>query len=469
MNTKIFVCTHKNFTPPDDSIYSPLHVGRAISSDLGFAGDDTGDSISEKNKSFCELTGLYWIWKNSDSDIVGLCHYRRYLVKDEAFLTREYIEKTLTADGYDIIMPSSGWSPYETNEKHYQNIHFFKDYKCLREVLSEKYPEYLPAFDHFSKTNLVSLANIIITRKDIFDEYCTWLFDILFEVEKRTDLTGYDTFQFRLYGYLSERLLRIWLFMHNYRIKEEQVKLTDTSTYIGRLIFMTGLYDTLDIFTYELISSLSAMGYECLEFDTSNMAESLKKLSAYITSHVSAVITFNNLGFNMELKPGENIWDALKIPCINILMDHPYFHKNALDNAPGNAIILCPDFNHTAYVQRFYPNITTTGFLAHGGKSTTENTLPISKRSIDILYAGGISTPFIEKIMPDFSEFTFDAESIGENAYDMLKSTPSLTVEYAIEKCLTEKNKEIWFGPIPLVNAFGREVYQSPKYNFENH
>ena len=227
MITKIYVCTHKKFTPPNDDLYVPLHVGKAISDDLGYKGDDKGDSISHKNKSFCELTGLYWIWKNSNADIVGLCHYRRYLIKNESFLTKNYIESLLTQQGYDIIVPASGWSPYKTNKDHYYSTHFAKDYKCMKQVLTEKYPDYVPAFDRFSHTNLASLANIIITRKEILNEYCNWLFDILFEVETRTDLSGYDSFQVRLFGYLSERLLRVWLFMHNYKIKEEEVRLID--------------------------------------------------------------------------------------------------------------------------------------------------------------------------------------------------------------------------------------------------
>lgn len=63
MSIKIFVMTHKQFEAPTDSMYVPLQVGHAISPELGYLADDTGDSISRKNKSFCELTGIYWLWK----------------------------------------------------------------------------------------------------------------------------------------------------------------------------------------------------------------------------------------------------------------------------------------------------------------------------------------------------------------------------------------------------------------------
>ena len=78
MSIEIYTITHKPFTPPNDPMYIPLHVGRAISNNLGFLGDDTGDSISKENPYFCELTGMYWIWKNRcRADYIGMCHYRK--------------------------------------------------------------------------------------------------------------------------------------------------------------------------------------------------------------------------------------------------------------------------------------------------------------------------------------------------------------------------------------------------------
>lgn len=91
MDTRIYVMTHKAIEPISNDIYLPLHVGKKGKEDLGYPGDDTGDSISEKNNHYCELTGLYWIWKNVRCDIVGICHYRRFFVKDEHILEKDYI------------------------------------------------------------------------------------------------------------------------------------------------------------------------------------------------------------------------------------------------------------------------------------------------------------------------------------------------------------------------------------------
>ena len=89
----MFICAHKPFTPPEGDMYVPLQVGSALGEDLGMTRDDSGDNISTRNKSFCELTGIYWIWKNVTCDIAGICHYRRYFVYEDDFLKKEEIEK----------------------------------------------------------------------------------------------------------------------------------------------------------------------------------------------------------------------------------------------------------------------------------------------------------------------------------------------------------------------------------------
>ena len=80
MNIKIIVCCHKKDIFKESDIYKPIHVGKAISNiELGIQGDDTDENISSKNASYCELTGMYWAWKNlKNTDYIGLCHYRRY-------------------------------------------------------------------------------------------------------------------------------------------------------------------------------------------------------------------------------------------------------------------------------------------------------------------------------------------------------------------------------------------------------
>lgn len=223
MDVKIYIATHKQFEMPHvDNCYLPLQVGREVKEDLGYLPDNTGENISEKNAHYCELTGMYWIWKNDQSDIVGLCHYRRYLIQKGNILSEDDIRKSM--EYYDMILPDSGMSKYRNVYEHYCSRHQEKDLLCCLEVLKERWPEYETAFLWALSSNLISMGNIMIARRTIFDAYCAWLFDILFEVERRTDFSEYDDYQSRLFGFLSERLLRAWIMMQkDVRILEKAV------------------------------------------------------------------------------------------------------------------------------------------------------------------------------------------------------------------------------------------------------
>lgn len=213
MSVRIFTITHKPFTPPKDSLYVPLHVGREYSRDLGFLGDHTGDSISSLNPHFCELTGMYWLWKNyHKEDYIGICHYRRYLVnkKGELFQAEE-LEKLLKT--YDIIttklltLPGSYLEGFSAN--HHQ-----KDLLLTGMILREKYPAYWPAFHRLVHSPHTYFGNIFVTSKENYDRYCSWLFDLLFTLQKKVDFTGYNNYQKRLFGFLAEFLQTVWIEYH---------------------------------------------------------------------------------------------------------------------------------------------------------------------------------------------------------------------------------------------------------------
>ena len=172
MDMKIYVAAHQKFEMPQaDDCYVPLQVGREGHADLGYLSDHTGENISSKNANYCELTGMYWIWKNTRSDIVGLCHYRRYLMHHGIILTKDDIQKRM--QHYDIILPDSGMSKYKNAYAHYCSRHQEKDLLCCQEVLKERWPEYETAFLWSLSSNLISMGNILITRRTIFDAYCT--------------------------------------------------------------------------------------------------------------------------------------------------------------------------------------------------------------------------------------------------------------------------------------------------------
>ncbi len=225
MDTRIYVMTHKKIDPLLDPIYIPLQVGKAKKEDFGYLGDDTGDQISEKNAAYCELTGIYWLWKNADCDNIGICHYRRYFTRDEKLLDRDVIEHILQE--YPILIPNTSCVNEADAYRHYAKKHYAKDLDICREVIGEKYPDYLVAFDFAMQTILVSIGNMWITKKSIFDRYCAWLFDILFEAERRISVEGYDDYQKRVFGFLSERLFRVWLLMQPEAITEEPITLAE--------------------------------------------------------------------------------------------------------------------------------------------------------------------------------------------------------------------------------------------------
>ena len=222
-NIKLYVATHKKATFPKYSIYTPIRVGAALNDDdFGYVRDDTGDNISKKNKEFCELTATYWILKNDKSDIVGLTHYRRYFFKKSNrigkkndlanVLDRNDIKEILSK--YDIIVPNRTFIIKHNVGKSWAKTHIQKDYDEARNIIAEKYPEYLEDFDSFSKGRTLYICNMFISSKKIYDEYYNWLFDILFELEKRTDTSNYDNYNKRLYGFMPERLFNVWLNHH---------------------------------------------------------------------------------------------------------------------------------------------------------------------------------------------------------------------------------------------------------------
>lgn len=262
--------THKKIPEIPNEAYIPLHVGREGKTDLGYLSDNSGENISEKNANYCELTGMYWLWKNVQCDIIGICHYRRFFIKNDKLLDKSYIEQTIRQK--PIIVPNSCCVQNQTVYEQYCKIHHSaKDLEICREIITEKYPEYLPAFDYYMDCILLSVGNMWITKKDIYDRYCSWLFDILFEAEKKIDLKNYDEYQKRVMGFLSERLFRVWLFMQPEAITEEYVKVIELTDLINeekrvRLAFLQTrlkLLPILNLHTSGAIKSSLAEEIDC--------------------------------------------------------------------------------------------------------------------------------------------------------------------------------------------------------------
>lgn len=225
MQIKIFTMTHKKFAQPEDSIYVPLHVGRALAGDLGYQGDDTGDSISRWNNYYGELTGVYWVWKNEmQADVIGICHYRRFFLNEQRQLLNQQEYENILKD-YDIIVSNEVQA--DTNYLDYfGEAHNVKDLLTVGEVIEEKYPQYAPYFQAAMKGNTYYYGNLMVTSRKLFNAYAEWLFDILFEVEQRIDVESYDLYNQRVFGFLSEQMIKIWANKNHLRIYEGTVGIT---------------------------------------------------------------------------------------------------------------------------------------------------------------------------------------------------------------------------------------------------
>lgn len=170
-NIKIIVATHKNYWMPEDNMYIPVYVGaEGKDLDLGYTKDNTGDNISKKNKNYCELTGLYWAWKNIDAEYIGLAHYRRHFCIKGAKGSKE--EKVLTfpqaaelVKDNDIILPNPRNYYIETNYSQYAHAHHAIDLDTTRDILCEKYPAYVKAYDSSMKKTIGHRFNMFIMKK----------------------------------------------------------------------------------------------------------------------------------------------------------------------------------------------------------------------------------------------------------------------------------------------------------------
>ena len=236
----IFIACHKKCELPNQDGYIPLHVGAEGKKDLGFIKDSSGENISLKNPNFCELTGLYWMWKNSKSKYIGLVHYRRYFFKKSKYHTMDKIltknEALEILNKYDVIVPKKIKLVGMNTRNQFAKFHHIEDYDMCRKVIEEKYPKYLNSFDKVSNRKYFYAFNMCIMNKKQFDNYAKWLFDILFEVEKRVDISNYSPYEQRLFGFLSERLFNVWLEENNLKLKELTVYNIDDNYYKQKVI-----------------------------------------------------------------------------------------------------------------------------------------------------------------------------------------------------------------------------------------
>ncbi len=249
---KIFVSHRidKDSETIDNPLYIPVRCGAIFDKreNNTILGDDTGDNISEKRKSFCELTVQYWAWKNVDADYYGLCHYRRYL----SFSDKKYenidahnhvIEKVFGDDfiekyglsekkmrkeivKYDVVsLIPTELDKLETEKntvyeslKNNPSVFPTKYLDLFIKIFKKKYPDYINDIDEYFDSYTWRAFNCYILKKEYFNEYNEMLFNVLFELEEQLDSTYCNQEQQRFPGYMGEVMFGVY-YKHLQRLK----------------------------------------------------------------------------------------------------------------------------------------------------------------------------------------------------------------------------------------------------------
>ena len=239
----IYIVSHKPVALPELEGYQPIQVGNAVDAFPGYIRDDIGQNIADKNASFCELTALYWIWKNTDDEFKGLVHYRRFFGRRSMSSDPKDILDFDTLRGmlreYDIILARPAVYHINARDQLLMECCSPEDFDRMRSAVRDLSPEYLGAFDAFFRGNRAAQYNMMFCGKALFDAYCEWLFPILFRLEGEVDLSGADDYRRRLFGFLSERLLNVWVAQNGLRpryvpVVSTEYTLLDHWTYLRR-------------------------------------------------------------------------------------------------------------------------------------------------------------------------------------------------------------------------------------------
>lgn len=200
MKLKILVATHKPCMIPADEDYQLIHCGRALSNlspevlnwmKVNTIGDDTGENISTLNPYYCELTAIYWAWKNyekiGDPESIGFCHYRRYFMDIGS------------EDEITVPVLSLKRSIREQFNRVHDSNELSRAVAFLPLELRQSVEEYLNLKKGY-------FYNMFVLKKSLFFEYCDVLFEALFKASQASNWESYSTYQKRMGGFLAERL-----------------------------------------------------------------------------------------------------------------------------------------------------------------------------------------------------------------------------------------------------------------------
>jgi hypothetical protein len=189
--------------PPYDYVV-PIHVGKASAGrDLRGISDRAGKNISAQNHIYAELTALYWIWKNTPDEILGLCHYRRFFKISEPEI------RALVAAGKVILPP--GYRLKWQVDRQFMRVHGERVWTLTLEILRAKYPALSSRAPQIFSGNRLYRHNMFIAGREFVEAYCAFLFDVLFELQPSAGSLQFDDYQQRYGGFVAERLLTLYI------------------------------------------------------------------------------------------------------------------------------------------------------------------------------------------------------------------------------------------------------------------
>ncbi|WP_319578632.1 DUF4422 domain-containing protein [uncultured Methanospirillum sp.] len=368
ITVKIFQACHKPSTYIKNEIFQPIQLGKEISNvPLGILGDNTGDNISEKNVTYAELTGLYWMWKNDKvHTYLGLCHYRRILIfnpshfqkiksdykvisrlnneqiKDYGWIPDSILNFVV---GTDIIVPRPWKRPMRGSQKnHYKIMHGPDSYNRLCEGIKIHAPDYYPYLQNFFNGKDMITGHMFVMRREILDAYCNWLFPLLEKIYPNTDFSNNNVYNIREPAFAAERLFHIYIEKLKKNKPELVIKevpwimIEDTSPNISSLPALDNKFEVIPIvsafdnnfapiysvFLESLIStSSSRYHYDLIILSDLISDEHKKRLISQIKtiSHISIRFFEMNQYLNkenLEIEPhfSKSTFFRLKLPSI---------------------------------------------------------------------------------------------------------------------------------------------------------
>lgn len=221
---KLYVVTHKEYGVLKDDTYTPITVGDYQKKEYIWEG--SGDTISFLNKKINECTAIYWIWKNTDDEFVGITHYRRYFYNNELRCRENRLDSITAAQllkNYDMIVYQAPVPKGETVEEELRGDlspeAYDYGYNSLRSALEENQPEYISDYNAVLAAKECYYCNMMVAKKEVFDSYCEWLFSFLIPLAQKADVSGFDKHNSRVIGFFAERMLSVWLHHNPLRIK----------------------------------------------------------------------------------------------------------------------------------------------------------------------------------------------------------------------------------------------------------